>query len=413
MTRGRALVAMVVLGLLAVPACGRGHSSDNAYRLHLTGRATIVHANRTTTAGSGDHRLAAGDTVHMVTGGAVLDLPGDRSMLLRARGRSATVVKLGAVTDIVDGDAVVQAGGGAHFTAGDVDVRMGAGAARVQRGLSVTVAMYRGTASVRSAGRSLAGGLPGLRQVSVPATGLLPRDPTPLVYDDAKPDPWDLQFLGDAIDLGTRLDGRARGFTGQIGPRARVDASLLRRVLPPLTAESAFGDDLVAPTSSPGESLVGAAIVVESGAGSFVARWNDVFTFRNDGARWGLVALDQKVKRDALLSRLDDAFGRSPLLFAATPPRTSPTTTRGSTSTTSPTGRSTTTTTTTTRPPTVPALTIPPTTIGPLTIGPVTAPPSGGAQAPPTPSGATTPVDIVQQLVDGLLGGAAPGSTGH
>jgi hypothetical protein len=43
----------------------------------------------------------------------------------------------------------------------------------------------------------------------------------------------------------------------------------------------------------------------------------------------------------------------------------------------------------------------------------VTAPPSGGAQAPPTPSGANTPVDIVQQLVDGLLGGTAPGSTGH
>jgi hypothetical protein len=150
------------------------------------------------------------------------------------------------------------------------------------------------------------------------------------VYDEADPDPWDRRFLGDAIDLGRDLDGLSRGFTAQLGPRARASASLLRDVLPPLAGESAFIDGLVDAQSSPGESLIGAAIVVEA-SGGFLQRWTEVFAFRADGARWGLVALDQQVMRDALRGRIDDAVSRSPLLFAVGASRLSPTTTAPST----------------------------------------------------------------------------------
>ena len=401
--RLRSLLTVVVVVLISAPACGGGKKADDAFRLDLDGRATVTEHDQTHTVRSGRHTLAAGDGVRMLDGSAVLELPGDRSMLLRAGDASATEVTVGATPDIVDGEAVMIAGAaGASFTAGNVDVRVDEGAARVDRRLSVTIAVYSGRAIVRSAGRELFDGLPALRQVSIAATGQLPRTPVALVYDDKNPDPWDRRFLGDAIDLGQELDGRARGFTGQLGPRVAVDGALLRRVLPPLDTEAGFTDGLVQPGRSPGESLIGAAIAVESSTNAFVEAWNDVFSFRADGARWGLVALDQQVKRAALLSRLDDAFGRSPLLFAATPRRTRVTTpTVGATTTTTrpPTGGGNGGTTTTT--------TAPPTTIGPITIPPTTIPPplgdgdGGGDGAPAEPQ---SPIDVISNLIDSLLG---------
>jgi hypothetical protein len=396
--RLRALPLLLVLVIVGAPACSRDEKADDAFRLELDGRATVQSDGDSRTIGAGRHTLAVGDTVRMLEGTGVLELPGDRSMLVRAGGEHATEVDLAVTPDVVDGDAVVIAGEeGARFRAGNVDVQLAEGAARVQHGLSVTVAVYRGSATVQSAGRDLAGGLAALRQVSVAGTGQLPRTPVALLYDDQYADPWDRRFLGDAIDLGQELDVKARGFTGQIGPRVTVDGSLLRRVLPPLAGESDFGDDLVRGDRSPGESLIGAAIAVEGAAGGFRQRWNDVFSFRAEGARWGLVALDQRVKRDALNARLDDAFGRSPLLFAAAPRATTTRPRAGSTTTTTGRGGGASTTTTT-------APQTPPTTIGPITVPPTTIPPLPGQDgdgSPPPPPG---PVDVITNLVDDLLG---------
>ena len=384
--RLRSLAVVVLLALLGAPACSRGGGGDDGFRLQLDGTATITststEGDRTVEAGK--HSLAAGDTVRMLDGDAVLGLPGDRSLWLRAGAGdgAASIVKVADKPDIVDGDAVVMAGSdGMHFTAGDVDVRLAEGAARVQRGLGVTVVVYRGSVEVRSAGRALAGGLPALRQVSVAATGLLPRQPVPLLYDAVQLDAWDQRFLGDAIDLGKFLDKEAKGFTTQIGPRASVDAALLQRVLPPLADERSVPSLLAGTVRSAGEALVGAAIVVESGRGSFDERWDDVFSFREAGARWGLVALDQQVKRDALTGRLRDAVGRSPLLFAAGPSlptggspsgAATPTTAQPPSA-----GGGPTTAAATAQPPSGgggPTTTIPPITIPPLLIGSGTPP---------------------------------------
>ncbi|MEA3054633.1 MAG: putative surface-exposed virulence protein [Actinomycetota bacterium] len=398
--RRRAL-ALLAVALLGAPACGRGGHDGNALRLRLDGRASVTTAKGTRTLSGGSHDVDSGDRVRMLSGTGVLELPHDGKVLLRA-GKHASIVRAATAPQIVDGDAVVEAaGGGGRFSAGGVDVALDEGAVRVQRRLSVTVAVYRGHATVRSAGRELAGGLDELRQISIQATGQVPRDRSPLLYDDAAPDPWDRQFLGEAIDLGRDLERRSRGLTGQLGPRVQVDAALLDRVLPPL----ADHDVALArvETSSPGEAVIGGAIAVESAATNDVsAAWNDVFDFRDAGARWGLVALDQRVKRDALNARLDDAAGRSPLLFAAGTRATQhPTTTRPTPPATStPGGSGGTSTTTTTQP--QPTPTSVPTPIGPITI-PV--PPSGG-ESDPAP--APTPVDIVVDLVRNLLLGEAP-----
>lgn len=408
------LVTAVLLVALAAPACSGDGRDDDAFVLQLDGRAEVVRDDEPRRLTSGDHRLSTGDTVRMLDGDAVLELPGDRSVLLRsARGdRDSTVLEVAAVPHIVNGDAVVVAGDEVRFRAGDVDVELASGAARVQRGLGVTVALYAGGAVVRSAGRELPGGLAALRQVSVPATGLLPRRPAPLRYDDVEPDPWDRRFLGDAIDLGSELDRRARGFTGQLGARVAVDAPLLRRVLPRLAGESDFGDGLLGGADrTAGEALVGAAIVVEGGDASFRQRWDDVFAFRDDGARWGLVALDQQVQRDALLATIVDAYSRSPVLFAA-PSGSGGEITLGP-PTTSPGGGGATTTTTTA--PTdeggggEPDPTVPPPTAPPPTLPPITVPPVPDDEEPDEPDSDPEEeepevVDLLQEVVEDLLG---------
>jgi hypothetical protein len=419
--RARVLAVVLLVALLGAPACGGGGAGDDGYRLDVHGRARVTTKSGERTVEDDKVSVQIGETVRMLSGTAELGLPGDRSILLRARDDNTSIVHVASTPEVLDGDVVAIANGDAlRFTVGDVDVRITNGAARVQRGLGVTVAMYRGSSEVRSAGRRLQGDLPALRQVSVAATGLLPRRPVPLVYDEKHPDPWDLRFLGDAIELGGFLDSESKGFTSQLGPRATVDASLLQDVLPPLADEGWITSKLAPGGKSAGETLVGAAIVVESG-GALDERWDDVFAFRDAGARWGLVALDQRVQRDALKDRLRDALGRSPLLFAAGPRR--PGSNGATPSTTSPSTPPSTNgggggTTTTPPPTTSPVPTVPPTTVPPPTIPEITIPPllPGDNSQPSDPSdpGSASPSEpgsVVEDLVDLVDGLTSPPTT--
>ena len=63
-----------------------------------------------------------------------------------------------------------------------------------------------------------------------------------------------------------------------------------------------------------------AAITVQGKNGSFGDRWRSVFGFHTQGARWGLVALDQHVTRAPLLSSVDDALGRRSVGTASAAP---------------------------------------------------------------------------------------------
>src|SRR5204863_2152832 len=150
--------------------------------------------------------------------------------------------------------------------------------------------------------------VPALRQAGVPGPGLLPPAPTPLDY--RADNPWDHRYLGDAIDLGDELQARSQGFTAQLGPDEGHTAGFYRQLLPALEREPSFTQAMLQPDMSPGDTLVGAAITVEGKNGSFLDRWRSVFGFHAQGARWGLVALDQHVTRGPLLSEVDDALGR-------------------------------------------------------------------------------------------------------
>ncbi|MDQ6909616.1 MAG: hypothetical protein M3Z84_02340, partial [Actinomycetota bacterium] len=181
--------------------------------------------------------------------------------------------------------------------------------------LTVVVGTYTGTSTVTSAGARL--GVPALRQVNVAGVGLLPPGPAPLAYRAG--DSWDERFLGDAIQLGDELAARSRGFTAQLRPGEEANAGFYRQLIPALAAQPDFESTFVVPAGPAGETLVGLAITAEGTRGSFSGRLQQVFTFHGDGAAWGVVALDQGVKRVAILGTVDGALSRGPTLVAEQP----------------------------------------------------------------------------------------------
>lgn len=296
-----------------------------------------------------------------VRGPGRLELPGSGWVELRRGARA----RVGRTPTLLDGDALVSS---AAVRAGAAVVRID-GLARLRRSTGATVAVYRGRAALRALGRSLR--VPALRQASVSDTGAVPRRPVPLAYDRRRPDPWDARELGDAIDLGDQLERRSRALDRALAPPA-VSAAYLRSVLP---ATARLDPALVDRSRSIGETLVGASIALAR-PGSIDRRWRAAFAFRADGADWGLVALDQRASRAAVVAVLDGVLDREPV----TPVRP----------------RATTTTTTTAPPRSGPSPTTPP------TAPPATPPPT---LLPPPPQ---TPLIDLGPVVELLVGPTSP-----
>jgi hypothetical protein len=185
------------------------------------------------------------------------------------------------------------------------------GAARLARGLAATAGAYRRDVVLRSAGREV--DVRGLRQAASPALGFVD-EPIPLRVDAA--DPWDRRFLGEAIDVGHQLQSLVAPFDSSLRSGEGHTPGFFRVALPALERERAFDGSRLDPERPPAETLIGAAIAVSSPRRSFPDRWSGTFSFRDQGADWGLVALDQEVASlTALLNMVNSAFGRSPLVF--------------------------------------------------------------------------------------------------
>lgn len=319
MTRTLRAAIVVLLTGLALTSCDRS-SGEAVGRLEPDGRAEVTQVDGGVRQVTTGRILRDGEQVKILEGTATLSLGEGRELELR----KDSVVRL-ALEELASGDTtprgqlvagdvlVVAADQPATVLAGDTEVEV-TGTARVSTGLTVTVATYQGAAGVRTGGR--AASVPALRQVSVPAPGL-PSRPTPLLFDAA--DVWDQRYLGDAIDLGNQLSSRSVGFSAQLRPGQGTTA-FFRQILPGLATQPV--ETLIDPATAPGETLVGAAITLEGDRGQFADRWRSVFTFHQEGAPWGLVALDQGVDRAAVLAAVDGAIARVPGL---TPSPASPT----------------------------------------------------------------------------------------
>jgi hypothetical protein len=310
--------AVAALVLLPLASCTSADDSTAPYTLELDGTARVAGG---ALLHDGEHALVVGDTLRLQAGSATLTLPGDATLELRA-GPNGTVLEIGPVPTLVDGDALLLAGDkGLRLRSGAASIELVDGAARVRRATGVDLAVYQGEATVESFGADLT--TPALRQTAISDTGTLPLRPLPLVYDRASPDPWDVRFLGDAIEMGAELDRWSRAITVEAATRPDSDVALVRMVVPSLGPD-VLSPALVDPDRSLGETVVGASIAL-GGDGAFAERWDDALALRDEGADWGLVALDQRAERGRVLGLLDEALDRLTPTVLVAARRTSPT----------------------------------------------------------------------------------------
>ncbi|HMC51764.1 MAG TPA: hypothetical protein VKI64_03310, partial [Acidimicrobiales bacterium] len=245
--------------------------------------------------------------MRIVEGSAHLALPGGRALDLR----SGSHVRVDDSPELLDGDALATAAA-RPFTVGlgSAQAVVGPeGAARLSRGLAVTAGAYRRDVVLRSAGLQVE--VRALRQATSPALGLVD-DQIPLRVDPA--DPWDRRFLGEAIDVGRQLQSLVQPFDASIGAGEGHTPGFFRLALPALEREPGFDASSLDSQRLPGETLIGAAVVVSSRRMSFAERWSATFAFRDQGADWGLVALDRQVENlPGIVDMVDSALGRLPL----------------------------------------------------------------------------------------------------
>jgi hypothetical protein len=397
MSTRRLLVAVVAVAALAPAGCSDDGPGKGEARLEVDGRAIVERRDGEQDEVRGGTDLHEGDRVELTEGVGRMVLHGGTRMELRAGlGDAAdSMVVMGSTPELEAGDLLVSAPDEIEVVAAGTSLRIEEGAARVSRALGVGVGAYDADVHLDSAGQERE--VPGLREMQVPALGRPPHDPRPLTYEAE--DPWDRRFLGEAMELGARLEAIADAYTTNLNPGEGRTPGFFRLVLPGLEDEPSL-DELVRKVERPpGETLVGAAITELGRRGVFADRWTSVFDFRDQGAAWGLVALDQEVSGTPLLGTIEEAIGSSPLVFVGTDVAlgpTSPTTVPpGSPGATGSPGSPTTT------PPSSPTTTVP--------TSPTTTP-----TTPTVPQDPITPtlepvldpvVEPVTDLVNGLVGG--------
>jgi hypothetical protein len=324
------VVSCALAVVMVVSAGCRSDHPSGAADLTLFGRAEVVSASGTKTPVFRSQTVKSGETIRLVTGTGVLKLGDDRTIEMR----KGSAIKVGEEPTLMAGDALLVAERSRLTVraAGSI-LTLRQGAARVSRGLAVDTATYAGSVTLTSAGRRFA--IPALREATVASLGVLPAKAEPLKLK--RTDAWDRRFLGDAIELTEQLQSRSDGLTGQLPSGEGRSAGFVASLLPELHDQSGFADTLVDPNRTPGETVVGASIALAARSGSLDQRWQSVFSFRDEGAAWGLVALDQRVADiPELSSKLDAALGRAQsytLQAAAPPPPPPPTASEPATTT--------------------------------------------------------------------------------
>jgi hypothetical protein len=327
----RAWVAALVLAVLVPAGCSDDGPGEGEARLEVDGEAVVERADGTQERVEDDDTdLGPGDRVELVDGVGSLALADGVRFELRSGldgGDTApSRVEMAEVPVLEAGDLLVSAPEDTAVEAAGTVIQVSGGSAKVSRDLGAGVAVYDAQVVLDSAGQEVV--VPALRQVQVPSLGRAQPE-RPFRYEPA--DPWDRRFLGDAIELGDRITELASAYTSTLQPGEGRTPGFFRLVLPGLEDEPVL-DELMRkdPDRAPGDRLIGAAITDLGDEGDFADRWESVFGFRDEGAHWGLVALDQAVERTPLMGAITEAANASPLAFAEPGDGgTTPTTTGG------------------------------------------------------------------------------------
>ena len=387
--RGLTLAVALAVAVGPIAGCSDDGPSEGEATIDVDGRAVIVRQGGDEETVTDDEvDIHVGDAITLTEGTGRLDLGDGARLELRSGSgdHPDSELVMGPVPTLESGDVLATTDEEIALTVDGTRVRVVAGSARASRTSGLEVAAYDADVDLDSAGQERS--VPALREMQVPALGHPPEAARPLEYDAG--DPWDRRFLGEAIDLGQRLQALSDGYTQNLPDSTPRTPGFFKDVLPGLVDDVDFTATLVDGQRPVGETLIGAAIVDLGRRGTFLERWASVFEFRDAGAAWGLVALDQGVDASPLLGAVTRAVDSTELAIGTAPTgggRT--TTTSGSTATTVPRGTS----TPTTRPGGSPPTTVPtpgdPGDDGGGLLGPVVSPVT----------------DLLAGLINGLLGG--------
>jgi len=306
--------AVVVAGALAlVPVVRDDGPGPGEAQVEVDGTATVARAGGgTEVVEDASVRIGPGDVIEVTEGTARFARSDDVTFEGRAgpavAGRAGTTVEMGAVPELLAGPLLVVAPVPVELRAAGSQVTVGPaagddGAGRLDRRLGLGVGAYRGTVAVDSAG--LGARVPALRRIEVAAPGSLGRRDLPIEYTAS--DPWDRRFLAGALLVDRQLAPLLAAFDATAGPGPATVAGL-RRARPDLPAAALPALVRAAPSSS--AALVTAVLADLGPGGTFPSRAAAVQRFRDDGAPWGLVALDREVAPPALLAGVRQALDR-------------------------------------------------------------------------------------------------------
>lgn len=286
-------------------ACNGDSVASDEARLTVSGIVSL-------TPPGGDARLIDrgqtvdfGDVIVVDEGTATIELASGDLYEVRAAtdGRAASRIQVGSPPRLLAGDVLLSDGFPLAVSTGDVAISA-RGPTRV-RTEPASVASFAGTTQID--GIDGVAEVDGLRQIALSPGSVA----TPIVYDAT--DAWDRRYLAEAHAFGERLEALSRGYTADLQQNTGLSAEFYRRVIPALDRETDFTDQLINPNRPAGELLVGAAVAVAGEKGTFRDRWTAIFSFRDQGAAWGLVALEQGVSSAPLVQTIELALVESPL----------------------------------------------------------------------------------------------------
>lgn len=308
------LAACGLLGAIGLAACGPNAASADTVLSQAPG-AVLAGADGHSRPAHDGMVVPHGTTVLSGPSGAILTTLGRQTLI---GGMSAVTVLDGAREALVRGQVLVNAQGapGLSLEAGAATVDAARGSlVRVERAALLRVGQFRGSASVRAAGRRASTDLSALYQVQVPF-GALPGVPTPLVLAD---DQWEQRFARDLVESDVALTALARGLDAP-GPDGATVAGLV-----PVSFSDSSPLQAGAPRS---ELALGFALAAVGHVGGATAadRYRAVRGYRDAGGSWGVVAALVAARTDNVSGVLDRllAAPASTVALAGGPGQVSP-----------------------------------------------------------------------------------------
>ncbi|MGH2710962.1 MAG: hypothetical protein ACRDH9_07145 [Actinomycetota bacterium] len=313
------LAALFVI--LAVGACSRTPSPESGELLvtPMGGEVQLIDGDETSIL---DEATTVDNGVGVLTGAngrAAIELPGGPSIELAP---GAEVRLEGDTSQVARGSVLVRAPeSDIRLTAGSADIEATNSVFRVNRDLSVVLAVYSGSASLLGAGVEV----PSLREATVLANGQLSEGFKPIEVHPN--DVWDNELLGPAIDLGFRLLNLERGLTRQLprGEDARaVSAALVQEKFSRSSIESA-----IRVLGSAARVVVAAAVAQEISRvdGSPLSGvFQEVINLQAAAAHWGVIIAQWSLE-DASAALLEALGGLTLAIARSVPPPPAPSST--------------------------------------------------------------------------------------